>query len=448
MMSSPTPTPTPRDPLPEDVEVLTLDGVRDAVMQQLHAGNIEVRGASCRQAAAEGAPPPARSALARVPSPRVGRGRAAAMGVGGVVGVGVGVRVAEGGGGGRGPAARAPGPTPPPPGGSIENPLDLKLSNRQVNIVGDFESQELEQLCLAYLGTVAPSEGAVTPADRCVGPPLPLAPAALPTPGERSCRPSLRPAAGLVCGPRPAAGEARPLPLSRLLPCSWPARQHARQPGPGTARRQITPLAAPPALSPGGGGRSRAPPRSSSPLTPPTSRRGSAPRPVVFAPEVPAGARHQAWHLRDSDERACAYIAGQAPCRWGPLGSRAPLPPLEGPILPPPELPPRATAAEVAAAREQRRKHPLYASITLELLKEVGLAAARPRAGRGLTGAPGANRPPHLRALALTASAAPPPLPAAPPRPLPSPGHQQPALHDRARQPRPHLRCVLRGHDV
>jgi len=45
--SNPNPTqpinPNPRDPQPEDVEMLTLEGVRDAVMQQLHAGNIEVR---------------------------------------------------------------------------------------------------------------------------------------------------------------------------------------------------------------------------------------------------------------------------------------------------------------------------------------------------------------------------------------------------------------------
>ncbi|KAI8464353.1 MAG: LuxS/MPP-like metallohydrolase [Monoraphidium minutum] len=158
-----------RDPLPDEVEALTLEGVRDAVMQQLHAGNIEV------------------------------------------------------------------------------------------NIVGDFESGELEQLCLAYLGTVAPREGAGTPPDR----------------------------------------------------------------------------------------------------------------PVTFPSEVPAESRHQTWHLRDSDERACAYIAGQAPCRWGDFGSRGPLPPLDGPIVPPPALPPRPAPAEVAAAREQRRRHPLYASISLELLKEV-----------------------------------------------------------------------------
>jgi hypothetical protein len=117
------------------------------------------------------------------------------------------------------------------------------------------------------------------------------------------------------------------------------------------------------------------PPKSPNPPQFATPTQKNSNSPVVFTPDVPPESRHQAWHLRDSDERACAYIAGQAPCRWGRLGSRDALPPLEGPILPPPALAPRATAAEVAAAREQRRRHPLYASITLELLKEVSKAA-------------------------------------------------------------------------
>ena len=94
-------------------------------------------------------------------------------------------------------------------------------------------------------------------------------------------------------------------------------------------------------------------------------------RPVVFRTAVAPDERHQTWHLRDSDERACAYIAGPAPCRWGPFGERGPLPPLAGAVAPPPALPPRAAPADVAAARERRRAHPLYASVTLELLKEV-----------------------------------------------------------------------------
>lgn len=37
-------------------------------------------------------------------------------------------------------------------------------------------------------------------------------------------------------------------------------------------------------------------------------------RPVVFC-DPDAEMRRQTWHLRDSDERGCAYIAGPAPCR-------------------------------------------------------------------------------------------------------------------------------------
>lgn len=33
-----------RDPSPEEISALTLEGMREAVMAQLHAGNIEVRG--------------------------------------------------------------------------------------------------------------------------------------------------------------------------------------------------------------------------------------------------------------------------------------------------------------------------------------------------------------------------------------------------------------------
>jgi hypothetical protein len=33
--------------------------------------------------------------------------------------------------------------------------------------------------------------------------------------------------------------------------------------------------------------------------------------------DPPVSERHITWHLYDSDERAAAYIAGPAPCRWG-----------------------------------------------------------------------------------------------------------------------------------
>ncbi|EFN58791.1 hypothetical protein CHLNCDRAFT_56893 [Chlorella variabilis] len=77
--------------------------------------------------------------------------------------------------------------------------------------------------------------------------------------------------------------------------------------------------------------------------------------------------RHMTWHLKDSDERACAYIAGAAPNRWGNFtasqqqGRRV----AAGEVVPPPLLEPGAPAAEVQRAAEIRRAHPLYASIAL-----------------------------------------------------------------------------------
>lgn len=85
--------------------------------------------------------------------------------------------------------------------------------------------------------------------------------------------------------------------------------------------------------------------------------------------------RHTVWHLTDSDERASAYVAGPAPCRWGPLGSTEPLslPALDAPPVqaPPVFLPPNASAEDKQRATELRRKHPLYQSVTLMLLTEI-----------------------------------------------------------------------------
>ena len=84
--------------------------------------------------------------------------------------------------------------------------------------------------------------------------------------------------------------------------------------------------------------------------------------------------RHQVWHLKDSDERACAYIAGVAPCRWGEFGrQQEPLVPMDAASIPspPPPLAPGATEEEVDRNRELRRQHPLYASATLGLLSEM-----------------------------------------------------------------------------
>jgi len=77
------------------------------------------------------------------------------------------------------------------------------------------------------------------------------------------------------------------------------------------------------------------------------------------------GARAQ-----DSDERACAYIAGAAPPRWGRFGAAWPM---QAPavVAAPGQLAVAATAAEQAAAREVRRAHPLYADVTLRLLTEI-----------------------------------------------------------------------------
>lgn len=87
----------------------------------------------------------------------------------------------------------------------------------------------------------------------------------------------------------------------------------------------------------------------------------------------PMGDRHMRWHLKDSDERACAYIAGPAPNRWGNFtamqqATRG----VDGsPIAPPMLLPPDASPALAAKAAETRRAHPLYASVTLGLLTEI-----------------------------------------------------------------------------
>lgn len=56
-------------------------------------------------------------------------------------------------------------------------------------------------------------------------------------------------------------------------------------------------------------------------------------------------------------------------CRWGPFGSRAPLAPLHKGISPPP--PPATNPAAAAAATAARRAHPLYATVSLQLLAEV-----------------------------------------------------------------------------
>ena len=109
----------------------------------------------------------------------------------------------------------------------------------------------------------------------------------------------------------------------------------------------------------------------------------------VAAP--PREERHLTWHLRDSDERACAYIAGPAPNRWGNFTAEEQAGRRTAPteVVPPPVPGPGATPAELAAAAEVRRAHPLYASITLG-----GWAGgwSSPAAAAGAAGAPPTSR--------------------------------------------------------
>jgi predicted Zn-dependent peptidase len=84
-----------------------------------------------------------------------------------------------------------------------------------------------------------------------------------------------------------------------------------------------------------------------------------------------AEARHIAWHLLDSDERACAYIAGPAPNRWGNFTKEQQVGRTGGDTRPPIALPMNPTPEQVREAAAVRRAHPLYASVTLGLLSEI-----------------------------------------------------------------------------
>lgn len=88
--------------------------------------------------------------------------------------------------------------------------------------------------------------------------------------------------------------------------------------------------------------------------------------PVQFQrPEAPVRIQ---WHLRDSDERACALIAGKAPARWFSIGSATPGKlPVEAPLMLPRNAPPQ----QAMEATQLRRQHPLYPLITLNLLTEI-----------------------------------------------------------------------------
>lgn len=73
------------------------------------------------------------------------------------------------------------------------------------------------------------------------------------------------------------------------------------------------------------------------------------------------------WHLKDSDERACAYIAGKAPARWFSFGTATPNSPVTAPLV----LPRNTNPQQVEQARDIRRQHPLYPMVTLNLLTEI-----------------------------------------------------------------------------
>ncbi|KAG2497394.1 hypothetical protein HYH03_004550 [Edaphochlamys debaryana] len=106
-----------------------------------------------------------------------------------------------------------------------------------------------------------------------------------------------------------------------------------------------------------------------------TVRPRPAPEPLFMHPiafrNPPTTERHQTWHLRDSDERAVAYIGGPAPARWGPLGFFGPLEPLQRPIKPPQGAKAMMDAAARADAEATRRNHPVFAGVMLMLLTEI-----------------------------------------------------------------------------
>ncbi len=98
-------------------------------------------------------------------------------------------------------------------------------------------------------------------------------------------------------------------------------------------------------------------PRSTPPVISTTS-------PQLVHPQTPQRVQ---WHLKDSDERACAYIAGQAPARWFSFGKGDRKAPVEAPM----QLPRIAPPHLIAQATDVRRRHPLYPMVTLNLLTEI-----------------------------------------------------------------------------
>lgn len=112
---------------------------------------------------------------------------------------------------------------------------------------------------------------------------------------------------------------------------------------------------------------------------PPSDHTHVIPSPdVKFQAPLDPAMFHQAWHLKDSDERAIAIIAGPAPNRWNAISPQmleagaTPASLAAGEIVPP--VAPEAienTPEAHSAANAIRRAHPLYSSITLMLLTEI-----------------------------------------------------------------------------
>ena len=112
---------------------------------------------------------------------------------------------------------------------------------------------------------------------------------------------------------------------------------------------------------------------------------------AAFSLELPlvvqsdnGGAGGEKMHLVDSDDRACAFIAGAAPNRWGEndWGWKASETPATS------EDEELEIAAEAREIWHQRRKHPLYPSAALSVLAEVVFASCS-SIGRGDLGGGG-----------------------------------------------------------
>lgn len=146
-----------RDPNPEEIAALDLEGMRTAVMRQVHAGNVEVRGRG------------------RGVAPGVSRGEHwVGQGGQGCRSMPTWLR------GTRGPpgsaaAARPQQEAPLPCPSSVlleclHELLDSALTPlhpaaAQVSVVGDFDPAELEACVLKYLGTVSPEPKVPLPED-------------------------------------------------------------------------------------------------------------------------------------------------------------------------------------------------------------------------------------------------------------------------------------------